>query len=265
MKKRYVLIIILTAFLFSCEEDVVIDLNNIDKKLVVEAYVSNSTPVAEVSLSYSQGFYDAPVVDLLSNAKVILTSSKGESEELSLNDKNTYVSTNLKADYGNSYNLNIEVDDQLVEVNTKIPSKIEIGNVLFVPNPFFGSDDSLNTIVNVPDEVGVNNYFRLKVNKKGKKKGNEYYVVDDTFGKDGIISMPIYFKTFTWGDTVIVELQHLNRDIYDYYIGLSDNLGGSFNSIAPGNPISNMPDDVLGFIAGMSIDIDTLVVGANFF
>lgn len=251
--------------LLSCEEDVVIDLANIEKKLVVEAYISNTNPVARVSLSYSQGFYDAPDFTLLTNATVTITTQNGFSELLKMNDDNVYFSSNIKADFGSEYTLKVEVDDQNVEVSTKIPSNIQIGNVIFVPNPFLGSNDSLNVFVNVPDEVGVDNYFRLKVNKKGVEPGSEYYVVDDTFGKDGIISMPIYFKTFTWGDTVIVELQHLRRDIYDYYIGLSDNLNGSFNSIAPGNPISNMPDGVLGFIAGFSIDIDTLVVGANFF
>jgi len=73
--------------------------------------------------------------------------------------------------------------------------------------------------------------------------------------------MPIYFKTYTFGDTVIVELRHLNKATYDYYSGLTENIGGSFNSIAPGNPVSNMPGEVFGFFAGYAVDIDTFVVG----
>lgn len=265
MQTKYIILLIISSIFWSCEEDVILDLANIEKNLVVEAYVSNADPVAKVSLSYSQGFYDTPDFDLLTNATVTITDQNGVIEQLKLNSENVFLSSNLQANFGNEYNLKVEVDDQIVEVSTKIPSNIQIGNTIFVPNPFMGSDDSLNIFVNVPDEVGVDNYFRLKVNKFRSVPGNEYYVVDDTFGKDGIISMPIYFKTFTWGDTVIVELQHLKRDIYDYYIGLSDNLNGSFNSIAPGNPISNMPDGVLGFIAGMSIDIDTVIVSAPMF
>jgi hypothetical protein len=114
----------------------------------------------------------------------------------------------------------------------------------------------------VKDIKGVDNYFRLLIYEPGDDIVDYYYVVDDTFGKDGTITMPIYFKTYTFGDTVIVELRHLNRATYDYYVGLSENLGGSFNSIAPGNPVSNMPDDVFGYFAGYAADIDTIVIQA---
>jgi hypothetical protein len=43
---------------------------------------------------------------------------------------------------------------------------------------------------------------------------------------------------------------------------LSENINGSFNSIAPGNPVSNMPENVYGFFAGYAIDRDTVVVKA---
>jgi hypothetical protein len=118
----------------------------------------------------------------------------------------------------------------------------------------------LNVFVNVADPVGEDNYFRLRVNKIHTVPTNEYYLMEDTYGKDGIIAMPIYFKTFTYGDTVVVELDNLNKTLYQYYSTLSDNINGSFNSIAPGNPDSNMPDNVYGYFGGYAIDRDTVIV-----
>ncbi|MBN2806527.1 MAG: DUF4249 domain-containing protein [Prolixibacteraceae bacterium] len=261
MKTKYLPMILLSFFFAACEEEVVLDLDSIEKKLVVEARISNSEPMGEVILSYSQGFYDVPDSNRITNATVSLTvESTGESEQLTLiGDR--YFSKNLQAQYGESYKLEIENGDQLVEVSAKMPPKVDITSVVFVPNPFDNSPDSLNVFVNVLDRVGEDNFFRLLVYSPGENDYQTFYVVDDTFGKDGLISMPIYFKTYAPGDTVITELRHLNKATYDYYGGLTENLGGSFNAIAPGNPVSNMPDEVFGIFAAWATDIDTFFVG----
>ncbi|MFA9391957.1 MAG: DUF4249 domain-containing protein [Prolixibacteraceae bacterium] len=260
MKTKYIIFLLLGMLLFSCEEDVVLDLGNIEKRLVVEARVTNANQFSKVTLSYSQGFYDMPDSNIISNATVeLIAENSGQSEMLTFKE-DSYRSQQLQPNYGDRYTLKINVDDQEVNVTTQLPSKVDISSTVFVPNPFYGSPDSLNVFVNVLDQVGVDNYFRLFVHAPGENQNDLFYTIDDTFGKDGTITMPIYFKTFTWGDTVIVELWNMNRTTYDYYTGLSENLGGSFNSIAPGNPISNMPDDVFGFFAGYSVDVDTVIV-----
>jgi len=257
---KYISAIVVSVFLLSCQEDVVLDLRKIEKKLVVEAKITNDLPMATVYLSYSQNFYDTPEYKLLSNAHVVLADEEGNTETLVLNEKSGYESKEFQPQPGKSYRLKIAVDGQNFEVGTTLPTLVEVTSVIFIPNPFSTSTDSLNIFVNVRDRVGEDNFFRLRANKIRAVPTDEFYLVDDSFGKDGLISMPIYFKNFTFGDTVVVELYHLNESTYKYYSGLSENLNGSFNSIAPGNPVSNMPDDVYGFFAGYSVYRDTIVV-----
>lgn len=255
----------MAVLLYSCEEDVVLDLGDIEKRLVVEAVISNTNPAVEVTLSYSQNFYDVPDYKLLGNATVRIISPDGANDEiLTLNDDGRYVSSNLNPVLGETYKLQVEVDGQNVEVEAQLPNELKIRDVIFIPNSFYGTDDSLNTFVNIIDQKGVDNYFRLFVSKPNVDLTGEYFVTDDSFGKDAIVTLPIYYRNFTFGDTVVVELRHLNEQTFNYYNGLSENLGGSFNSIAPGNPVSNMPDDVFGYFAGYTVDIDTIIVGANF-
>lgn len=266
MKVKIYSIFLFALLLVSCEEDVVLDLGSIEKRLVVEARVSNSNPAARVMLSYSQNFYAEPDSNIITNASVeLIEESTGNRETLRFDGDHAFISENFAPGYGENYRLQISTNDQTVEVKTRLPDKVEVSNVVFVPNPFYDSTDSLNVFVNVQDEVGVDNYFRLFVHAPGEVQNDLFYLTNDVLGKDGTITMPIYFKNFTWGDTVIVELHNLNKVTYDYYTGLSDNLGGSFNSIAPGNPVSNMPDDVFGFFAGYTVDIDTVVVMPSFF
>jgi len=261
MKKTYyILLALLSLILFSCEEDVVLDLGKIQKRLVVEAKVTNDSPMATVSLSYSQDFYDFPDYKLLSNGTVTLQSEDGETETLTLNNKQVYESKSILPVTGKNYTLKVKIDDQEVEVTTNLPRPVAISSIIFVPNPFLQNNDSLIIFVNVADPVGEDNFFRLKVNKLHAEASNEYYLMEDTFGKDGIISMPVYYKNFTYGDTVVVEVDNLNKTLYQYYSTLSENINGSFNSIAPGNPVSNMPDNVYGYFGGYAIDRDTVIV-----
>jgi len=264
MKRKIIAFVFAPILLFTaCEEDVILDLGKIQKKLVIEANISNSNPFAKVVLSYSQGFYDTLSFSKIANAKVEIISESGQREQLLWKTKGYYYySQNLKPEFGEKYTLKVIADSKTVEVNTTLPFPVKIKQILQVPNPFKQGKDTINVFVNVDDPKGVDDYFRLKVFKIGKKTLDDYYFLDDSFGKDGLITMPVYYKNFVSGDTVVVELLHVNRETYDYYNGFSENVRGSFNSIAPGNPVSNMPDDVYGFFSAYGIDRDTVVIRA---
>jgi hypothetical protein len=258
---KYLSLIILFLIVSGCEEDVILDLGKIGKKMVVEASVSNNDPFTKVSLSYSQGFYDTLIFTRISDATIEITSETGESEQLFESSAGYYYSQSLQPEFGKKYTLTVIADNQIVKVSTILPAPVKIKQVLQVPNPFYQTMDSINLFVNVDDPKGVDDFFRLKVNKIRRESRGNYYLLDDSYGKDGVISMPVYYKNFAFGDTAVVELMHINRETYDYYTGLSENVRGSFNSIAPGNPVSNMPDDVYGFFSAYAIDRDTIVIG----
>jgi hypothetical protein len=263
LKTRYLVLLMSVLLLSACEQDVVLDLNKIEKRLVVAANVSNDVDVARVVLSYSQGFYDESEAAVITDAKVIMVNDEGEEEQLTLNDNGVYVSQLMQAEFGTQYTLHVDVEEYTFEVTQELLSLVEIERVVFIPNPFLDDDDSLNVFVEVEDPKGEDDFFRLLVNKIGATQSDEFYLVDDSYGKDGTITMPVYYKNFTPGDTLVIELRHISSEIYTYYSGLSENINGSFNSIAPGNPTSNMPDDVLGYFAAYSVDRDTIIVSAS--
>lgn len=263
MKPIYNMAILLIALiLVACEEDVVLDLGDIEKKLVVEAVVSNNGSLAKVSLSYSQGFYDSLAFNIITNASVEIETESGENEMLALFPDGNYYSQILEPEFGMKYTLNIENEGKLITAETILPEPVDIKRVQFIPSPFERNGDSLHIIVYADDPIGEDNYFRLKVRRKGEPQSNIYYFITDETSIDGEIQMPVYFDNYYYGDTVIVELMHTTREVSEYYSGLSDNVGGSFNSIAPGNPVNNLPDDVFGIFAAYAFDIDTIIVTA---
>lgn len=260
MKRAIYIITLLSILLSACEEEVIIDLKSIEKKLIVDAVLSDKTPSIVVKLSYNQGFYDTPNPEFLNNANVFIKDQEGYSEKLLITNNNVYFSPIFYVQHNKSYTLTIETEEQSFEVHATLPEKIAMNNIQFVPNPFYPSGDSLNAFVNVIDIPNVNNYFRLFITKSGTPFTREFFLVDDSFGKNKILTMPVYYKNFSFGDTVIAELHHLSKQTYEYYSGLSENISGSFNSIAPGNPPGNMPENVYGIFASYSATRDTFIV-----
>ncbi|MBN1925376.1 MAG: DUF4249 domain-containing protein [Prolixibacteraceae bacterium] len=260
-KKIYKAAMVLTTFfLLACEEEVVLDLGDIDKKLVVEAVLSNYGSLASVSLSYSKSFYDSLAFDKLTDASVELQTEAGESEQLTLLPDGIFYTQKLQAEYGKKYTLKIETEGEMVTAETILPKPVEIKRVQFIPSPFEFNGDSMNAIVYADDITGEDNFFRMYIYKIGQKRPRLQYFTTDELSSNGEIQMPVYFENFWFGDTVIVELMHTTKEVSEYYSGLGNNTGGSFNSIAPGNPVNNLPEDVLGIFAAYAYDIDTIVV-----
>jgi hypothetical protein len=260
-------VIILLAIIFlstACEEEVVLDLKSIEKKLIVEATLTDEMPAVKVLLSYSQDFYDTPEYNPIIEASVELSDEDGTMTILVPDSAGFFNSGNLVPRNGEKYTLHINVDDYSFEVSSLLPEMVDTESVSFVPNPFAESPDSLNAFVNVQNPKAQESFFRLFISKIGVPFTREFYMVDNTLNENGIFTMPVYYKIFAPGDTMVLELRHLNRETYTYYSGLNENISGSFNSIAPGNPNTNMPDDIYGFFAGYSITRDTVIVGAGF-
>lgn len=263
MKKIHYIVLAVLLVFGSCEQPVVLDLNEVESRLVVEAVLTNDYNAIRVSLSQSQNFYSESNFERLSNVNVWVKSDNNFMEQLSINENGVYFSFDLKPIENEEYTLTIETAEETFSVSETMPAVVQIKDVQFVPNPFWGSD-SLNAFVLVDDLPGEDNFFRLYVRKAGAIRRVEYYLVDDSFGKDAVISMPVYYRNFAPGDTVEVELRHLSESTYKYYSTLSDNINSSFNSIAPGNPVSNMPPGIMGNFSVYSSDIDTIIVPERF-
>lgn len=257
---RKTIILFATILLFaSCEEEVILDLKKIDHQIVVEAALFNPSGNVSVALSYSQSFYDTSKIEMITDAVVSLTGPGLGKIDLLQVAEGVYHYHQLPLKANQTYTLIVQTKNRRIEAQAMMPAIVKIESVAQVPNPFSGPD-SLNLFTSYFDIPGEDNFFRLKVNKKGRVPTSEYFLVDDTFGKNGLITSPVYYKNFAKGDTAIVELFHFNRATWNYLNGLSENRGGSFNSVSPENPISNMPEGVLGYFAGYGYWADTVVV-----
>ncbi len=155
-----------------CTKDIDIDQPNYTPKVVVDGWIS-SNDYANVILTKSSPFltdYDSAAIrnTFLNYAKVTLTSSKGESEVLTLFRKDeffppfVYRTVSIKGEVGITYDLKIEVGDQVITSTTSIPEQPVVKD-MFVN---FLSDTTMNFRLLIDDDESVANYYYSQISIK---------------------------------------------------------------------------------------------------
>jgi len=168
---------LMTILLFSCQTEIEVKAPEYYNKLVVEGYIENDEyPV--VSLYRSAPYFSTMSLEYLVNnvlvrdAKVFVTSSKGETQELFLNmipDVEAplffaYKGTCFKGELNTTYTLRIELDDKVYTSETKILSTFDLDSTYFVPR--FGHteiDSVANLRIKMKDNGQGGNYYQFKV------------------------------------------------------------------------------------------------------
>ena len=133
---------------------------------------------------------------------------------------------------------------------------VSVDQILWFGNPRFLITSYFN------DPLGINNYYRFVVYRKGKPRSSIYVFTDE--GKDGTINTPSFLASskFESGDTIEVEMQCIDKSVYDYFFGLRQLTGTFFyQSASPANPESNiLGANGIGFFSAYTSERKTIIM-----
>ena len=254
----------------SCEEVIVLELENDEPRLVIEAVVDASTRTATVILTKSNGFYDDVNLDLETGATVQLTLADGAIVELEEKENGFYLAVNVEVTEGDE--LTMTIIDQAgtqYQATTTVPHDVLLDSLDIVEgsggpaggSPFGGSDTvtqyQIFTFWN--DVPNKESFYRIRAIVNDTLQAGVYTMVDD-IGNDGQQLFRPFFQTFESGDIVTIQLLSLDKASYDYFEQLSAVQGQGPNSTTPFNPESNFDNNALGYFGIMKKDMRTVVL-----
>lgn len=244
----------------SCEKVIPIELNEADQKVVVDAIVSNDSLQNYVILSKSGGFYQSNDFEAISGAAVTITSASGTAYTLSESDPGYYSNPNLVGQLKTVYNLEVITSDQTITANTYIPDTTQVDSLSYFWNEGGFGDPGWFVLMNWKDEVSEENYYRFKPIINGYKE-NSISLLDDILINGVQTQYPLFDADVKDNDTLTVEFIQIDRGTYDYLRILGEIASGeNETSAAPGNPVSNLSGDALGFFGGYAISKSTVVI-----
>ena len=257
------MLIILFAF-SACEKVIEFDLKDSKEVIVIEAIINNNQLPITVKVSKTTPYFKTHTSNPVSQAKVSARSEKGKAKYLVEISPGIYELEKTIALPGFWYIIEVEYEGIKYSARSFLNEPIiieEVGLSYFDGFGVFDSGYKINTYIS--DPVNIENYYRLKYYINGKPDDNPEEITlysDQHFdGKTiGLGQRTIVFKET---DTVIIELQSIDKAAFDYFSTLENILGNDvLQSASPANPISNFSNGALGYFSAYSFDRKTVII-----
>lgn len=274
--KNLIVILFCSALFMSCEETVLLDLEQTSPRLVVEGQVTNQPGYQYVKLTRSVGFYDTGDSPAVQDATVIVTDNFGNEIKFLHNpgNKTDSVGYYLPAEpfvgvIGRNYTLHINADDELYEASDELQPVTSIDSLTYRINNDEQADPKdygkfYEVLFYAKEPQDRTDYYLLKYYRNDSLTvyvdTDIYYADDAVLGEniDGLAS-PVYFAT---GDTARVEMYSLTRNGYVFYNDLQSllNSDGGLFSQPPSNSRTNLSNGALGYFQASAMDWKEIII-----
>lgn len=239
MKKSIYFVLSSFLLLVSCEEVVELDLNQHEKKLVIDANLF----VDEMQYSKIRVFYSAPfyvdTYQYVSTATVTITDlASNETYPFVYSDNGFYENTNFTAQLSHEYELNISYDGAVYKAYSQVWEAPEILNVEQINDGGF-SGDSYEIRFYYQDPADTDDYYLMQTTDSEE---NEFSITNDQFTNGNLVNDIYFADKEQVGETIFYALAKIDKNYYNY-------LNKMFSNAAEaGNPFATPTGTVKGNI-----------------
>lgn len=252
--------------LSSCEEVIILDLENDEPKLVIEAVVDAKAESVSVLLTKSNGFYEDISLAGVNTATITLTLADGSAVNVPFVANGLYTATGITTAVNDALSITInDGEGNTYTASARTPNATTIDSlsteeITFGPgSDRDGDNPRFRVFTYWQDLASVENYYRIRAFKNDTLQANIYTLVDD-IGNDGNQIFRPFSDAFESGDVVRIQLLALDKSTFTYFSDLSVIQGDGPNSSSPFNPHSNFDNDALGYFGILQIDEQVMVI-----
>jgi hypothetical protein len=238
-------------------------LDEADSEIVIEAPLQNGPQDFTVRVSKTGAYFGSNTNPTVSNAVVQLSDDQGNFYPVPSIGNGLYQAA-VTGVVNRLYTLSVTVDGESYSAQSFMLPGVDLDSLSqeYVAETSF-SDEYYDVFMRFQEPGGVDNYYRFVnyVNGVETPINEDLMVLDDKIFDGGYAKLPVFNVDFDPGDTVLIELRHLNEASFDYFNSLFDILnvtGGA--SAAPGNPISNWNNGALGHFSAFSVDTASIIL-----
>lgn len=257
---NFIYALVLLLVLASCQREINVRINHPSSLVVVEANFTNLLSLQTVTLSTTVPYNQTNVFPPVSGATVTI-SSNGYYYYLTENPDGKYTIANLKGDVGQTYKLTIRMGDTVYTASSIMPKPVSLDS-MGVSALSAGSKTVRTISVFYHDPPGVPNQYRFILYINGVQV-RRVFAMDDSHTDGRIVNEMLYQDDITIksGDRAEVEMQCIDRPVYEYWYTLSQQNGSATsNSATPSNPTSNIDNGALGYFSAHTAERKSIIV-----
>lgn len=253
-------------FISSCEKVIHLDLNEAEKKYVIEATVTDQPGTAAVLLSQTKNFDDNNNFVGVSGALITVKEEGGSLTTFTEASPGHYEAPGFTGNIGKTYDLNVSIAGSVFTATSTIPEKINL-DTIYTTNELIFTDTRKIVNVEFQDPPGRGNNYRFIQYVNGLKEKQIFVQNDDyTDGRLNINKL-FYFADndsdstiIKSGDTVKIEMLCIDPNVYKYWFSLSRNTNGDNNQVTPANPVTNIQGGALGYFSAHTLQTRTMKI-----
>jgi hypothetical protein len=240
----------------SCMEVIQVDLNSASPKLIIDASVSDQRGPYTVVLSQTLAFNLNNTFPPVTGAVVVISDNAGNTDTLTENHPGNYQTSRLQGIPGRTYTLTVKSNNIDYMAISTMPFPVQIDTV-FSKNRFATKYKELSVSFN--DPKGIDNYYRLL------ERITHYLPAPDRIllptlgtvstdrlldGKKITVSPGFNQPEMITGDSVLVSLECIDKNVYTYFRTASQT-GNQSTTVS--NPVSNITNGALGYFSAYTV------------
>ena len=257
--------------LTACEKVIDLDLKTTTSQLVIEGNLADDSCPCQVTLNRSANYKDTNNFRAVSGAILTLTDNAGGRETLreSATAPGQYAGATLLGVPGRTYTLRVETGGPAYVATSTLPAPVVPFDRLSTQLSTVGN--RIQAVVEFNDPAGQPNSYLYRQYRNGRLN-NAIFVQNDQFndGKHvtqvlrsagGPSNDPNDLNKLASGDSLRVEMQNIDANVYEYFRTLNLILTTNpATATTPANPKSNFSGGVLGYFSAHSRRVRTIKV-----
>lgn len=265
IKLKTIILLFSPGFLFSsCEKVIDLDLNNAEKKYVIEAELTDQPGSAKVMITQTKDFDEDNIFAGISGAAVQIAEGGGATTSLIENSPGIYEAPGLTGVAGKTYHLSVTVNGNAFNAICTMPLKVNLDTV-FVTDEFLFTETRKIANVEYRDPAGRGNNYRFIQYVDGLKEDNLMIENDDYTDGRNINDKLFYFSDeeehkIKTGDTLRIDMLCIDPAVYKYWFSLDRSSTGQSGQATPSNPVTNMKGGALGYFSAHTLQTKTMIV-----
>ena len=249
-----------SGLFYSCTKVININLNSASPLPVVQGNINNQPGTYAVILSQSVNFSDPNTFPPIPGALVTINDNLGNIDTLKDSIPGNYTGHKLMGTPGRTYTLSISSNGKFYSAASTMPQPIAIDS-LTIQNDAFSKKNKF-VVIHFQSPQGAITYYHFVATVNNVTQTPIF-----AFSDEYQLGNPINFELrspndslkIKSGDTVMVQLQSTDQNIFNYYTALF-NAGGTGFDTAPANPPSNISNSALGYFSAYAVTSKTIIV-----
>ncbi len=256
MLKKYFSTFLVGIFLIGCEKEIQLALDPNQSLLVIDGSITDEVGPYYINLSKSTSISAPSNYYAVTNALVIVKDNLGQIDTLKHEKEGRYKTNKIKGIFGNTYYLEVQVEDKKYSANSTMPQKVVLDSLRI--NPFTLNSEVRYSVIPVyTDPITLGNSYRF-IQKINDTLDQTFHVFNDNLNNGKENQRPLRGRSDSLEvklkDIVAVEMQCITRPTYLYYYTLFQQSGaGPGGGTTPANPPSNIIGGALGIFSAHTV------------